>query len=194
MRWDEPGWIWELKQDGYRLMSEFGGGRAALRSRNGADATRWFPELTRALATVAGGPYVVDGEVCVLDDIGRSDFNRLHERAARRGWYDGADPVVYVVFDLLVSGRRNLMELPLLSRKAELAKLFENPPGHVLVSGHFDSEAETLFNVAVQQLKLEGLVAKRAESFYLPGTRTPDWVKVKRKGAVPAGRFKRDPR
>jgi bifunctional non-homologous end joining protein LigD len=82
----EPGWIYELKFDGYRLLAEFGDCKAFLRTRNGADVTRWFPEATKSLMAVDGGPYVVDGEAVVLDDKSRSDFDRLHsERAGAAG-------------------------------------------------------------------------------------------------------------
>lgn len=66
----------------------------------GATATTWFPELTAELAKLPAGT-ILDGEVCVLDDIERSDFNRLHARALRRRWYAGADLVVLAAFDLL---------------------------------------------------------------------------------------------
>lgn len=77
------------------------GAAVRLKSRNGANATTWFPELVDSLAELPPG-YVMDGEASVLDDIGRSDFERLHARARRKGWYRGADPVAYCVFDLLV--------------------------------------------------------------------------------------------
>lgn len=64
-----------------------------LKSRNGADATTWFPEITAALATVASKRLIVDGEVCVLDELGRSDFDRLHAGARRRRFVEG-EPVV----------------------------------------------------------------------------------------------------
>jgi bifunctional non-homologous end joining protein LigD len=103
---DASGWLFELKFDGYRLMARFGSGACTLKTRNGANATQWFPEIADELAEVPGGPYVTDGEVCVMDDLGRSDFNRLQVRAKRRKWYTGADLVVYCVFDLLVEARR----------------------------------------------------------------------------------------
>jgi bifunctional non-homologous end joining protein LigD len=190
----EPGWVYELKFDGYRLLAEFGDGSVKLRTRNGADATRWFPEVADSLASVRGGPHITDGEICVLDDLGRSDFDRLHDRARRRRWYEGADPVTYCAFDLLMLNGDDIMTLPLLERKMLLAQLLQPPAAAVLFVGHFDSGAEQLFKEAVVPLKLEGLVAKRASSPYVPGSRSPDWVKVKRKGAVPPGRFKREPR
>ena len=89
---EEPGWIFEIKFDGWRLMSQFGVGKRELRTRKGANATRWFPEVARAPASVERGPYVTDGEACVLDDMGRSDADRFQDRARRRRWYEGADP------------------------------------------------------------------------------------------------------
>ena len=192
---DEPGWLYEIKFDGYRVTSLFGGGKCRLRTRNGADCTKWFPEVSRSLAAVKGGPYVTDGEVCVLDELGRSDFDRLQDRARRRRWYAGADPVVYCVFDLLAEGEVIRISEPLLKRKARLQQVLgARPLPAVLVVGHFEDSGRQIFEQAVHQLKLEGLVAKRADSPYRPGIRSPDWVKVKRKGAVPPERFKREPR
>jgi len=185
------GWLWEIKFDGYRTTARFGQGACELRSRNGANATKWFPELSRSLAEVQGGPFIVDGEVCVLDEVGRSDFDALQDRARRRKWYEGARPVTYCVFDLLAAGGKDFTGLALSERKAILADLLSPAPRFVLLVGHFEEHAETLFKSAVHQLKLEGLVAKRADSVYRPGTRSPDWVKVKRKGAIPPERFKR---
>lgn len=187
----EPGWIYEIKMDGYRVTAMFGDGSAQLRTRNGADCSRWFPEVTNSLAKVSGGPYVVDGEMCVFDDLGRSAFDRLQDRARRRRLYDGADLVGYAVFDLLVDHGINITQQPLVQRKALLAELLDPSPDNVLAVGHFDEDIQRIFNEAVLGLKLEGLVAKRTDSIYVPGIRTRDWVKVKRKGAVPAERFKR---
>jgi bifunctional non-homologous end joining protein LigD len=78
-----------------------------------------------------------------------------------------------------------------------LAKLFRVPPPNVLFVNHFDNEAHdvsSVFRDAVVPYELEGLVAKRADSVYVPGTRTTNWVKVKRKNAIPAQRFKRGPK
>ena len=74
---DEPGWIYELKYDGYRILAEFGDESCRLKTRNGADASKWLPEVCQGLAEIPGGPYITDGEVCVLDEYGRSDFDAL---------------------------------------------------------------------------------------------------------------------
>lgn len=192
---DQRGWLYEIKFDGYRLMAEVDGGAVTLHTKNGADATKWFPETVKALATLQGGRYVFDGEICALDDLGRSTFEVLQERARRRRWYEGAPPVVYAVFDLLVNAGVDITQQPLSARKSALVKLFENGvPGILPVTG-FDGEGQGtwLFKGPVHQLKLEGIVAKRLDSVYRPGVRSPDWVKVKRKGAVPPKRFKRPP-
>ena len=192
-RWidlDEPGWIYELKFDGYRVLAEFGAGAAALKTRKGADCTNWFLEVAKGLAQVEGGPHICDGEICVLDAHGRSDFERLQERARRRRWYGGADEVTYCVFDLLLENGKDITALPLAKRKARMLKRLAGLPS-ILPVNHFDAgQGRQLFQQAVLALKLEGLVAKRLDSVYRPGIRSSDWVKVKRKGAVPAERFR----
>ena len=187
----EPGWICEIKFDGYRLLAQ-ADLDVRLRTRGGANATAWFPEITEALSTLKSGPYIFDGEVCVLDDQGRSDFNKLQSRARQRKWFTGAPPVVYCVFDVLVDRGRDLTRQPLTKRKAELERVLKKTLPNVLAVGHFDgADGLTVFDKAVTPLQLEGLVAKRAMSTYQPGVRSPDWVKVKRKGAIPPERFRR---
>jgi bifunctional non-homologous end joining protein LigD len=186
-----PGWIYEIKMDGYRMTAMFGDGKSQLRTRNGANCTRWFPEVAISLAEVDDGPYVVDGEVFVFDDVGRSDFDRLQARARRRRWYEGADLVGYAVFDLLVDHGINITLQSLMQRKALLGDLLDPCPDNVDVVGHFDYDILRIFNEAVLGLKLEGLIAKRENSFYFPGVRTRDWVKVKRKCAMPAESLRR---
>jgi bifunctional non-homologous end joining protein LigD len=66
-----------------------------LATRKGADCTRWFPEIVQGLAQLPGGPHILDGEVCVLDELGRSDFNRLQDRARRRCFYPECDAVTF---------------------------------------------------------------------------------------------------
>ena len=187
-----PDWIYEVKMDGYRLLAEWDANGAYLQSRNGADATRWFPEITTALAGVDGGRFVTDGEVCVVDDIGRSDFSRLHARARMRGYRPGADLVAYFVFDLLVDSGKSVMGLPLAERKNRLAKLFRGKPPSILVVGAIDTQGEALYSQALA-LKLERIVAKRKDSTYTPGVRTTSWLKIKRPGGTPAQRFDREP-
>jgi bifunctional non-homologous end joining protein LigD len=186
-----PGWLLEIKADGYRLMAGIQAGTVKLATRNGADATRWFPEVVAGLSKLPGGPHVFDGEVCVLDELGRSDFERLHARARRRRWYEGADQVVFCAFDLLARDGRSIIGLPLEARKAQLREVLTPDLPSVLYVGDFPAEeGPALFEHAVA-LKLEGLVAKRLGSAYQPGVRSLDWVKLRVPGSVPPERFKR---
>ena len=185
-----PGpWIFEIKIDGYRLIVGRTDDQVRLQTRGGADATRWFPEVVHSIAQLPPGHFIFDGEVAVLDDIGRSDFDLLHARARARGWKEGLSPVVYCVFDVLVYYGRDVRLLPLAERKALLAALFVRPiPGIMHVTSVDDGP--WLFQQALA-LSLEGVVAKRYSSPYVCGERSDDWVKIKRKGATPPGRFSR---
>lgn len=117
-------WIYEIKFDGYRTVAGFGKGQEVqLRTKRGASCTRWYPEVAEVLASVPGGPHVIDGEATVLDDIGRSDFNPLHQRALRRCWYKDFDQVTLCAFDILVHDGREVMDLPLLQNAAPGFKL-----------------------------------------------------------------------
>lgn len=181
-----PGWRFEIQYDGYRVLSRTGAPR--MRTRNGADATTWFPELTAALAKLPQG-CILDGEVCVLDDLGRSDFERLHVRALRRRWFSGAAPVVYCVFDMLAGHGADFRAEPLESRQQALATLLAQPPEGLLLVSYVD-DGPSLYQRALD-LSLEGIVAKRHGSFYQDGVRSADWIKVKRPDAVPPQKFRR---
>jgi bifunctional non-homologous end joining protein LigD len=185
---DEPRWTAELKYDGYRVLAGIEKAGVRLKSRNGADATKWYPELQSIGALPSGT--VLDGEVCVLDDIGRSDFMRLQARSRRRGRPPGSDPVVFCAFDVLVYRGRDLRANPLHDRKATLRGLLVEPPQSVLLVQDMPDKVEWLYHQAIA-LELEGIVAKRLDSVYLSGQRSNAWLKIKRPNAIPAQRFKR---
>jgi bifunctional non-homologous end joining protein LigD len=190
---DDERFLAEIKFDGYRLLAGFGSDEGiTLRTKGGTRAETWFPEICATLATIRGGPFVVDGEVVVLDSIGRSDFDRLRDRASRRRYVPDA-PATYMVFDMMVYRGKNVMSLPLTLRKRLLTEtlghLNTTPGTSVLVLGDFPAQAR-LYQQIVVPLELEGLMVKRKDAPYQPG-RSTDWRKVKRPGAVPPGRFKR---
>ncbi len=186
------GWAAELKFDGFRALALSDRGRVRIRTRNGADATRWWPELCSPLASIAG-THVFDGEVCVLDDIGRSDFDRMMTRSRMRGHRPGCDPVVFCIFDVIVAGGKSVMPEPLIERKALMLELLSSRPASILPVTMVYEKIDELFSMAVQ-LRLEGIVCKRLQSPYVPGARSSDWLKVKRAGAIPPGRFSRTAR
>jgi bifunctional non-homologous end joining protein LigD len=187
----DPAWAFEVKFDGYRTLAEWSAAGARLQSRAGTDMSRWFGEVTAALHTLGGRRCVVDGEICVLNEngiAGDAEFRRLFKRQSRRGYREGDDPVVFVVFDALVVDDRSVMQQPLLRRKKHLQRLLGLP--HTMVLGEVVEDGEAMYRAALE-LQLEGIVAKRLTAPYQPGVRSPDWRKIKRPGAVPAERFRR---
>ena len=188
---DSPDCTYELKYDGYRLLASTDTlGGSFLRTRNGANATAWFPEIVRGLSELTGPGYVFDGEVCVLDELGRSDFDLLHDRALTRSWKPGLPLAVYCIFDILFRGHDDLRPLPLSSRKQILADVLAPGASSILHVTGFTGQGSWLFEQA-RALKLEGIVAKRLDAPYLSGQRTNDWLKRKPKGAIPPQRFRR---
>lgn len=176
-----PDWIYEIKYDGWRCRAGFGGGLPVdMFTKSGMPCASWFPEVAEVLHRLPGGPWVVDGELCVLDASGRSDFERMQERGARRKWVAGQQ-VTFIVFDLLVKEGGSVMHLPLMQRKAMLQEaLAEAGKTTVLYQGEFPAQEELLQEI-VEPLGLEGFMAKRMDSPYRPGVRSDDWRKIKSK-------------
>jgi bifunctional non-homologous end joining protein LigD len=175
------GWLFELKLDGYRILSEVSRGEARLLTRNRREANASFPEVARALAALPYRHLVLDGEIVALDDQGRPNFQRLQQRArflrpAEIRHAAAEQPVVYYAFDLLGFEDRDLRDLPLVERKSLLRRLLP-PTGTVAFLDHFETEGERLF-AEVGRMGLEGLVAKRADAPYRGG-RSSAWVKLR---------------
>ena len=166
------GWVYEPKWDGFRALVTLAGGDARLTSRNGKDLTGRFPTVARAVEhAVRTADAVLDGEICALDEQGRSRFSSLQE---------GKGTLVLVVFDVLEVEGEPLLELPLAERRKRLEELVDPEAGGVVVSPQFD-DGDALLQAATAQ-KLEGVVAKRLDSPYAPGRRGPEWRKVKVRG------------
>jgi len=164
-----PGWLFEVKFDGYRAIAYVAGSDVRLRSRNGNDLTERFASVAAQVSHAVKTPNaVLDGEVCRLDPTGRSSFSELQR---------GAGPLVYYVFDLLEEDGVPLVDLPLVERRKRLRKLLDGRNRTVLLSEDF-ADGSALLQAADEQ-GLEGVIAKRAESRYLPGRRTSEWLKVK---------------
>jgi bifunctional non-homologous end joining protein LigD len=162
-----PGWTYELKWDGYRGLATIAGGRLGLRSRTGTDMLGWFPDLA-GLGAHVGGDAVLDGEVVVLDAQGQADFGALRRPGARR---------TYVAFDLLAHGGEDVTMRPLRVRRRLLARIVADALPLVVRSRVFEDGPALL--ALAEQLGLEGVVAKRADSVYRWGERSANWVKVK---------------
>jgi bifunctional non-homologous end joining protein LigD len=168
------GWEYEIKWDGYRIIASIVGSEAELRSRKDQDYTERFSKVSRELAKALKTPdCVVDGEVCALDEDGRPSFSAMQQGKADT-------PIVYFVFDLLEVEGEPIIDQPLGERRKRLEKLLDKRNKTVRFSESFD-DGQALLRAAKQQ-KLEGIMAKRLESKYLPGKRTRDWLKIKPHG------------
>ncbi len=181
---DDDERLYELKLDGVRIVADRRGDDVSLRYRAHRLATAAYPEIARAVSALAAKRVVLDGEIVAFDDSGRPSFQLLGRRIhltrphdVRRAVADV--PVVYMVFDLLQLGDRDLRALPLIERKRLLGELVCGK-GLIRVLDHIEGEGSVLFAFCEQQ-DLEGLVAKRKASPYRLGPRrSQDWIKVKR--------------
>ena len=175
-----PGWLFEPKLDGYRIVAFVEPGRVTLRSRNGKDLTSRLPEVARELAEQAEEEMVLDGEVVALNSEGRPDFGRLQEalgRDRRLGASEPQAPLVYYPFDLLYLAGASLRQVPLVQRKSLLGQALV--PGEAVRPVEFVEGSGEAFYEAATALGLEGMLAKRKDSSYEPGARSAAWLKVK---------------
>ena len=168
------GWVFEVKWDGYRAIATVMGGDARLASRNGNDLTLRFAQVARQLERAVRTPScVLDGEVCALDESGRSSFSAMQQSLA-------GTPFVYYAFDVLEVDGESLVDLPLVERRKRLEQVLDRRNKTVRLSESFDDG--TALYQAAQQQGLEGIVAKRLDSRYVQGRRTRDWLKLKTHG------------
>jgi bifunctional non-homologous end joining protein LigD len=168
------GWTFEIKWDGYRIVSRLAGSDAELRTRKNQDYTERFANVARELPKALKTPdCVVDGEVCALDEDGRPSFSAMQQGRS-------STPIVYYVFDVLEIEGEPLIDQPLVERRKRLEQLLDRRNRTVRLSEGFD-DGQALLRAASQQ-KLEGIIAKRLDSRYLPGKRTRDWLKIKTHG------------
>jgi bifunctional non-homologous end joining protein LigD len=173
-----PGWSYEFKWDGVRVLAEFDGGAPRLWARSGSSVTKAYPELA-ALDLPPGT--VLDGEVVVLDALGRPSFTNLAERMhvrdeARAAKLAATVPITYMIFDLPFHAGTDLRPLPYAERRRRLEDL-DLAGTRWMVPPAFTDGAAT--EAAARENKLEGVVAKRLDTAYVPGFRSPDWIKVK---------------
>jgi bifunctional non-homologous end joining protein LigD len=179
----DPSRFYELKVDGVRIMADKHARAVALRYRNARAASSSYPEIARAVATLAPERVVLDGEVVAFDEQGRPSFQRIAPRIHAERPLDvktamNEVPVSYLVFDLLALNDFDLRPLPLSARKSLLMKLVRGK-GYVRALDHLEGDGQALFDLCRAQ-RLEGVVAKRADTPYRHGPRrTEDWVKIK---------------
>lgn len=170
---DDERWAYEIKWDGYRTLAFVDAGRVRLQSTNLLDVTAKWPELGELAGGVHAERAILDGELVVLDDVGRPRFELIqrHERQA-----------AFYVFDVLSIEGQDTIELPYENRRRLLADLVD-PGDNWMVPAHRVGDGAALLEATVDQ-ELEGVMAKRLGSPYQPGKRTPNWRKVKNRTRV----------
>jgi bifunctional non-homologous end joining protein LigD len=178
---ERDAWSFEVKWDGMRVVTCTDGARVQMWSGNHIDVTVRFPELHGIATALAGRPAVLDGEVVAFDAGGRPDFStmqtRMHVSDAREAQRRATHtPVLYVVFDVMHFDGHGLVSLPWHQRVAVLDSVFEEGAAWQRSAVH-DDGAALLEAVTAQQL--EGIMAKRRDSPYTPGRRSPSWRKIK---------------
>lgn len=163
----KPGWVYEEKYDGYRILAYKEGKRVTLLSRNGKDRTESFDDIAKAIASLREATLLLDGEAVAFDRRLVSRFQLLQQ---------GEVPVVYAIFDCLYRNGRDLREEPLPVRRAALEDAIGTAP-HLFASRRLGDDGLKAFELA-RKKGFEGLVAKNTVAPYREG-RSTQWLKVK---------------
>ena len=170
---DDENWAFEIKWDGYRTLAFVDGGQTRLQSSNLIDVTAKYPELAEFAGSVNAGSAIVDGELVVLDSEGRPSFELMQQHATQ---------VAFYVFDVLSVDGHDTISLIYEQRRELIVGLVETGPNW-MVPSHRVGDGASLLAATVER-GLEGVMAKRLGSTYVPGKRTPNWRKVKNRRTV----------
>lgn len=167
---DHPEFIWEVKHDGWRALfyRDRAAGTAQFVSRNGRVLARFQPVADALAKQLHISDIILDGELVVLDETGKSHFNELSRRDARVSFY---------AFDMPWSGGTDKRDHPLSSRKNAMRAMFSSGTDHMVIGDHVVGAGVALFE-AICARDCEGVVGKWLPSPYrMVGTKSP-WVKV----------------
>ncbi len=164
-----PGWLHEIKHDGFRIIARRDGMRVRLMSRNGYDFSDRFPLAVRAIAVLPAVSCVIDGEAIACDESGLAVFDLI-----RRG--EGATSSL-CAFDLLELNGHDLRKRPIEERKHVLANLLRHEHPGIAFNRHFVGDGSIIYKHACA-LGCEGIVSKRLGSYYSAG-RSGHWLKLK---------------
>jgi bifunctional non-homologous end joining protein LigD len=178
-----PGWLHEMKHDGFRILARRESAGVRLITRHGNDFTARFPLVASAVAALPAQSCLIDGEAIVCDENGLAVFELI------RG-HDSKTSAVLCAFDLLELDGRDLRRRPIEERKGLLAKLLHDPnlsldaamkKSGIVLNQHFEEDGAIVFGEACR-LGCEGIVSKRLGSIYRSG-RSPLWLKVENPNA-----------
>ena len=165
-----PGWLHEIKHDGFRILARRDSAGVRLITRAGNDFSSRFPFIAMAVAKLPVRSYLINGEAIVCDENGLAVFDLIR----RHGTLASA---VHVAFDLLELDGKDLRRQPIEIRKHLLAKLLKGSHLSIVLNEHFEEDGAAVYRAACQ-LGCEGVVSKRLGSPYRSG-RSPHWVKAK---------------
>src|SRR3954453_4375873 len=168
-----PGWVYEIKTDGYRAQVHVRAGEVTIYSRSGHDWTEQFAAIAGAVKKLNVHEAVIDGEATILGKTGLPDFQALRRELAN----PQSKRLLYHAFDLLYLNGRDLRSLPLLERKRELKSILRKAPSTIVYVDYLEEDGARVFEEACR-MGLEGVVAKRADAPYRSG-RQDSWVKLK---------------
>jgi bifunctional non-homologous end joining protein LigD len=194
------GWLFEPKFDGIRCLASIRERYVILKNRRLSIITETFPEIADAILDAVTSDCILDGEIVMMKD-GKPDISaiqrRIHNASSLVAHLSAhTNPAQYVVFDLINLEGESLISHPLRERKRILARILHQNT-IVALTGYVEKTGEMYFEAA-QRHGFEGVVAKRLDSPYLPGERSPYWVKFRKStgfdlvvGGYTTGRGKR---
>jgi bifunctional non-homologous end joining protein LigD len=170
----DDNWLFELIYSGYRCQVAIAGSEVRLYNRHGREWTDKFEQLLPALSELTYGTLLLDGEICALDDDGRTDANLLKSRVSSKG------PLVFFAFDLLEQDGEDVGLLPQIERKRRLAALLADQPvdSPLLYSQHVVGNGKKVFE-AIRAGGYEGVIGKWPKARYYSGGRSTAWIKIK---------------
>lgn len=171
---DSAEWVYEIKFDGYRVLTRIDGRKVQLFTRNGNDWSHKLPDLVKALGKMHLKSGWLDGEIVVPDQNGIPDFQALQNA------FDSSrtQSMVYYLFDIPFYDGHDLRSVPLIERREFLRTLFETPPPEqVRFSETFDAPAGDIVASACR-MGLEGVIGKRKTGVYV-SRRSGEWIKLK---------------
>ena len=179
---DGTNWAFEYKWDGIRALTYAGKDFWTIQSRNRLDITHRYPELGALHEAIGDRSAVLDGEIVALDELDRPSFPRLQRRMhvndpAAIARLVREVPILYVLFDVLYLDGRSLLDAPYTERREILEELTLAGPSWQVTPSHVDRGQVML--EAARQNSLEGVIAKKLDSTYEPGRRSPAWLKIK---------------
>ena len=171
-------WIHEIKYDGYRTLAIKLNGKVFMMTRNQNDWTRTYQDLAADLEKCKLDNFVIDGEICVLNSDGKTDFNKLQHSVGRNSLKTNVKGLVFYAFDLLLYEGEDYRQKRLLERKKKLKTFLKKISKKFIYSEHFEVEDTSKILKEFCRLNLEGVISKRKDSIY-QGKRSEDWIKTK---------------